>query len=76
MGITKVTLPQYALGGIGMIPGTALYVYFGTTISNISDAASGRFNGGILEFLLLIVGSLFAILAVFYVSWIARKEIK
>ena len=76
MGITKVALPQYAFGGLGMIPGTTVYVYFGTTISNISDAASGKFKGGILQLLLLIIGSLFAIVAVFYVSWVARKEVK
>lgn len=59
-----------------MIPGTIVYVYFGTTVSNISDAASGKFDGGVLQLVLLIVGSLFAIVAVFYVSWVARKEVK
>lgn len=76
MGITKVALPKYALGGIGMIPGTIIFVYFGTTVSNISDAASGRFDGGALQLVLLIVGSIFAVFAVFYVSYVARKEVK
>ncbi|CAI2367132.1 unnamed protein product [Moneuplotes crassus] len=76
MGITKVAFSKYTLGGLGMIPGTIVYVYFGTTISNISDAASGNFDGGILQLLLLIIGSILAIIAVFYVSWVARKEVR
>lgn len=76
MGITKVAFAKYTLGGLGMIPGTIVYVYFGTTVSNISDAASGKFDGGVLQLVLLIVGSIFAIIAVFYVSWVARKEVK
>ncbi|CAI2367166.1 unnamed protein product [Moneuplotes crassus] len=76
MGITKVAFVEYALGGLGMIPGTIVYVYFGTTISNLSDVASGKFNGGALQLVLLIVGSIFAIIAVFYVSWVARAEVK
>lgn len=76
MGITKVNLTKYALGGLGMIPGTIVYVYFGTAISNISDAASGNFNGGGLQLGLLVGGSVLAILAVCYVSYVARKEVK
>ena len=76
MGVTSVRLKQYSLGGFGMIPGTIVYVYFGTTISNISDAASGNFEGGILQLVLLIVGTFLAFIAVVYVSWVAKKEIK
>jgi uncharacterized membrane protein YdjX (TVP38/TMEM64 family) len=76
MGITKVKLSKYALGGLGMIPGTIVYVYFGTAISNISDAASGDFDGGVLQLVLLVGGSVLAIIAVCYVSYVARKEVK
>jgi uncharacterized membrane protein YdjX (TVP38/TMEM64 family) len=41
MGITGITFKDFCLGGIGMIPGTVVYVYLGTTIGNISDLASG-----------------------------------
>lgn len=76
MGITRVRITQYAFGGLGMIPGTIVYVYFGTTISNISDAASGNFDGGVLQLVLLIAGSVLAIIGVWYVSYVARKEVK
>ena len=44
MGITGVKFWDYAFGGVGMIPGTIVYVFIGTTISNIADAASGNFE--------------------------------
>ena len=44
MGITGVTFKDYALGGFGMIPGTIVYVFIGTTISNIADAATGNYE--------------------------------
>lgn len=59
-----------------MIPGTIVFVYFGTAISNISDAASGNFNGGVLQLVLLVGGSVLAIVGVCYVSYVARKEVK
>lgn len=59
-----------------MVPGTIVYVYFGTTVSNISDAASGNFDGGVLQLVLLIAGSVLAFVGVCYVSYVARKEVK
>lgn len=76
MGITKVPLAKYTIGGLGMIPGTIVYVYFGTAISNISDAAAGNFDGGVLQLVLFVGGSVLAIIAVCYVSYVARKEVK
>lgn len=32
MGITKITIWQYFLGGCGMIPNTLAYIYFGTAL--------------------------------------------
>lgn len=75
MGLTGVTFKGYALAGFGMIPGTAAYVFFGTSISSIADAASGSFEGGTLQLVLTIVGSVLAVVAVCYVSYVAKKEI-
>ena len=36
MGITAVKFWDYAIGGIGMIPGTVLYVFVGTTLGSIT----------------------------------------
>jgi len=38
MGVTAVKTFDYVIGGLGMIPGVIVYVYFGSTLNNISDA--------------------------------------
>ena len=35
MGITGVSFFDYAVGGLGMLPGTLVYVFVGTTIGSI-----------------------------------------
>ena len=73
MGITSVTFKAYAIGGIGMIPGTIVYVFVGTTISNISAAASGDFEGGTATLVLLIVGTVLAFAAIIYVTIVVKR---
>jgi len=73
MGITSVTFKAYAIGGFGMIPGTMVYVFVGTTISNIADAASGEFEGGAATLIFLIVGTIFAFAAIVYISIIVKR---
>ena len=41
MGVTGISVKDFLFGGLGMIPGTIVYVYIGTTLGNISDIASG-----------------------------------
>jgi len=35
MGLTQITFKSYCLSGFGMLPGTIVFVYLGTTIANI-----------------------------------------
>ena len=73
MGVTSVTFKSYAIGGIGMIPGTIVYVFVGTTIGNISAAASGDFEGGTATLVLLIVGTVLAFAAIIYITIVVKK---
>lgn len=36
MGVTGVSFINYAIGGVGMIPGTVVYVFIGTTLGSIT----------------------------------------
>ena len=38
LGVTSVKFRDFAIGGVGMIPGAFVYVFIGTTIGSISDA--------------------------------------
>jgi uncharacterized membrane protein YdjX (TVP38/TMEM64 family) len=41
LGLTRVRLGHYVLACLGMLPGTLLYVYYGTLIGNVASVASG-----------------------------------
>jgi len=73
MGVTSVQFWSYALGGLGMIPGTAVYVFIGTTISNIVDVASGDSEITTLEIILLIVGTILAFVGIVFITLKVRK---
>jgi len=78
MGITRITIKDYTLGNIGMLPGCAVFVFFGTSISHLTDRARGRLdeedeNGAYLA--LFIGGSVVSILGIIWVSIAAKKEI-
>ena len=46
-GLTQVTFRDYVIGSlVGMIPGTAMYVYLGSLITSVSQLASGAPSGG------------------------------
>jgi len=73
MGITAVSFFAYAVGGIGMLPGTLVYVFVGTTIGSIQEAASGDYDAGPAGLALLIVGSVLACAAIIYVSIVVKR---
>lgn len=73
MGITAVSFFDYSIGGFGMIPGTIVYVFVGTTIGSITDAATGNYDAGPAGLALLIVGSVLACVAIIYVSYVVKK---
>lgn len=73
MGVTSVKFTAYAIGGLGMIPGTAVYVFVGTTIGNIAKAASGDFDGGVVTLILLIAGTIMAFAAIVYITIVVKR---
>jgi len=73
MGITGVKFWDYAIGGFGMIPGTVVYIFIGTTVSNIADAATGNYEQSTLSLVFIIVGTILALLAIIYISCVVKK---
>jgi uncharacterized membrane protein YdjX (TVP38/TMEM64 family) len=41
LGLTRVRFADYLVAAVGMIPGTLLYVYYGTAIGNVAALAGG-----------------------------------
>lgn len=77
MGLTNVRFRDYLLGSwIGMLPGTVLYVYIGTTAQSLTEvAAGGSETGGTARTALLIVGLIATFLVVALVTRLAKRAL-
>ncbi|TVR52118.1 MAG: TVP38/TMEM64 family protein [Puniceicoccaceae bacterium] len=77
-GLTAVRFSSYVLASwLGMMPGTLLYVYFGTLGRVGVEAAAGAETGRTaLEWTLLAVGLLIVLGVSWWVSQIARKALQ
>ena len=77
-GITQVSLKDYVLGSIGMIPGTILYVYLGSLIGNIAlIGTTNRFDPETerLQWIAKIIGFIVTIGVTIYITRIAQKAL-
>lgn len=75
LGLTRVRLRDYILGSfLGMLPGTFLYVYLGSSVANLASLASHKTaSGGVAEHLLFWGGLAATILVVVLVTRTARQ---
>lgn len=75
-GLTQVSLRGYALGSlIGMLPGTIMYVYLGSLVTNLSALAAGRPSGGTGQQLFYFAGLLATVGVTIYVTRLARRAL-
>jgi pyruvate/2-oxoglutarate dehydrogenase complex dihydrolipoamide dehydrogenase (E3) component/uncharacterized membrane protein YdjX (TVP38/TMEM64 family) len=76
LGLTKVSLRAYVFASwIGMLPGTVMYVYLGSTLKSLTDLTAGKSEGGVGEKLLFGVGLLATIAATVVITRLARKTL-
>ncbi|MEA5581468.1 TVP38/TMEM64 family protein [Nodularia harveyana UHCC-0300] len=75
-GVTGVTLKDYILGSIGMIPGTIMYVYIGSLAGNIATIGtdSQPDNPGI-QWTIRIIGFIATVAVTIYITKLARKAL-
>ncbi|NEQ26386.1 MAG: TVP38/TMEM64 family protein [Microcoleus sp. SIO2G3] len=76
-GITQVALRDYALGAIGMIPGTLMYVYIGSLFGDLTALFAGESTRSKtpIEYLLYAAGLVATIAASLYIAQVARKAL-
>lgn len=75
-GLTKVKFWQYALASwVGMLPGTVMYVYLGSGLRSLTEAAAGQSNGP-LQRILFFVGLGVTVVVVVLVTHLARKALR
>lgn len=77
LGLTRVRLRDYVLASfLGMLPGTALYVYLGSLVTNASEVLSGRASGaGTAGQALYWVGLAATLAATVIVTRVARRAL-
>ena len=76
-GITSVSFQDYLIGSVGMIPGTIMYVYFGSLVGDIALIGSKNQPGNIiLHWVIHIMGLIATIAVTVYVTKIAKKALK
>ena len=76
-GLTRVRFGPYALASwLGMIPGTVMYVYLGSTAKDLAQVFSGQVAGGAGIQILKIAGLAATVVVTVLVTRIARRALK
>ncbi len=77
LGLTKVSLRDYVLAHIGMLPGTLLYVYYGKLAGDVAALASGaETERGAEYWIVLGLGLVATVVVTTIVTRIARRALK
>jgi uncharacterized membrane protein YdjX (TVP38/TMEM64 family) len=77
LGVTKVSLKDYLLGFVGMIPGTVMYVYIGSLAGSLAiDTAGQSPETQITQLALKIIGLIATVAVTVYVTRIARLALQ
>jgi pyruvate/2-oxoglutarate dehydrogenase complex dihydrolipoamide dehydrogenase (E3) component/uncharacterized membrane protein YdjX (TVP38/TMEM64 family) len=75
-GLTRVSFRDYVVGSlVGMIPGTAMYVYLGSLITSVGELASGAPAGGMAKQVLTWLGFAATVAVTVVITRIARRAL-
>ena len=75
-GITRVRLRDYVLASwIGMMPGTAMYVYLGSLAGDVAALGAGRGARSPAEWALYLIGLLATVAVTVYLTRLARAAL-
>ncbi|OAB57126.1 hypothetical protein AY600_07585 [Phormidium willei BDU 130791] len=78
-GVTNVSLKDYVLGSLGMIPGTIMYVYIGSLAGSLATLGTGAATADpqaeLLQRILQIIGFIATVAVTIYVTRIARNAL-
>ena len=75
-GVTGVSLKDYALGSVGMIPGTIMYVYIGSLAGDLARIGTeSQPTNPAIQWAIRIIGFIATVAVTVYVTRIARKAL-
>lgn len=77
LGLTRVSLRDYVVATItGILPGSILYVYIGTTITDLAALDSGRPDAGPAGRIMLWLGLVATLAVTVWISRLARNRLE
>jgi uncharacterized membrane protein YdjX (TVP38/TMEM64 family) len=75
-GVTSVSLKDYALASVGMIPGTIMYVYIGSLAGSIAALGQGaKSTNPQLQLTIQILGFIATLIATVYITKVSRQAL-
>ncbi|MBW4613494.1 MAG: TVP38/TMEM64 family protein [Desmonostoc vinosum HA7617-LM4] len=78
-GVTQVSLRDYILGSIGIVPGTVMYVYIGSLAGNLaminSTHQTTNAEAQIWQWVMQVIGLIATVAVTIYVTKVAQKAL-
>ncbi len=75
-GLTKVSLKDYVIGTLGILPGTIMYVYVGSLVQNLAALGSQQVETpSTIQWVIRIVGFLATVGITVYITKIAKQAL-
>ena len=75
MAVTPIRFTDFAVAGIGMLPVTALYAYYGAVAGTIAMAEHGGVRRGTAYYVLLVIGLLATVIVTSVVARAAARAL-
>jgi uncharacterized membrane protein YdjX (TVP38/TMEM64 family) len=76
LGVTGVSLKDYALGSVGMIPGTVMYVYIGSLAGDLARVGGeNQPTDPAVQWAIRIIGFIATVAVTVYVTRVARRAL-
>ena len=77
LGLTTVTFRAYLLGAIGMLPGSAVYAYYGMLAGDVFALAGGvPSNSGVSYYVTMVLGLVATVLVTMVIIQAARRALR
>ncbi len=77
LGLSQISLKDYVVGSVGILPGTIMYVYLGSLVGNLAILGTG--DGGpqtaMVQWIIRIVGLVATVAVTLYVTRIAQRAL-
>lgn len=77
LALTRICFRDFVLASwIGMLPGTLLYVYLGSTLKSLAELASGGYHGGTAQNVFFALGLAATFVVTVVITRVARAALK